>query len=878
MRSAHLRLLIALLVAAAPAALQAQRVVTTPADGSRAAGPLHRTLFGDGYRDAWAVPITVPVLDLDGFAGGLTAFQEGGNQSRTLRLRGADGKVYMFRSTRKFEPRNLPEDVKETPAGSLIHDQSSSMHPTGHLLVSGLQVASGVLHPVPNLYVLPDHPRLGEFRKTFAGLMGQLEERPQDYDDRPELNFGGAEKLVSAGTLIRNLEESMEDYLDERAYLRARLIDFLVGDTDRGADQWEFARFDDGDRDVYRPIPRDRDYAFMNSDGLLIRLISMAYPKLVLYNERFAGLQSYMFMTREFDRAHLSELSWADWQNVVTDLQNRLTDRVIDSAIMRMPPEHRQLTGPHFAASLQARRDQLLDYARRYFHVINEEAVVFGSDERERAEIDRHSDGSVTVRIYREGQGGDLAGTNGVHEPAWQRRFAPGETSEIRVHLERGDDRAIVRGTAARTIDVRVMGGEGDDVLIDSTSGPGSRTVTTFYDAHGNNTLVPGSHTRVSRKPYVTQQPAPDDDDDDEPKPKRIAQEERRGRYQDLMNSEGGFIESKTRSAWTRDWGESKGLQPAVELHEGSGIVVGVGYGLTDFGFRRVPYETRYALTGMVSPTTGRLGAQLVWDRHPENSRWSFGLLARATQFEANRFFGWGNDSPYDDVSGSLVVRDQLTVHPALRYTFDQGFFSAGPLARWTKLQPETGSVADALITDESASHFGARADFVLNTTDNPALPRRGFSLSTVGLAFENHGVAHGTAATYIAIGSPVLALRAGGSKVFGAQFLPDAAFIGGQATLRGYRYNRFAGDAALFGGAELRIPLTRAVLFTRGDLGVLALADAGRVWFDGESDGGWHTGFGGGLWFHTIGQTISVSYAKGEDEGRFYFKLGAPF
>jgi hypothetical protein len=158
--SAHLRLLTATLLLVWPAALHAQRQVTAPADPGHAAGGLHRTFFGDGYRAVWAVPITVPVLDLDRFAGGLTAFQEGGNQSRTLRLRGADGKVYMFRSTRKFLPRNLPEDVQGTPAGKLIHDQSSAMHPTGHLLVSGLQLSSGVLHPEPTLYVLPDHPRL----------------------------------------------------------------------------------------------------------------------------------------------------------------------------------------------------------------------------------------------------------------------------------------------------------------------------------------------------------------------------------------------------------------------------------------------------------------------------------------------------------------------------------------------------------------------------------------------------------------------------------------------------------------------------------------------------------------------------------------------
>ena len=442
MRRAELRLIAATLFLALPGALDAQRIVTMPADAGHAASPFHRTLFGTGYRQVWTVPINVQVLDLNTFDGGLTAFQEGGNQSRTLRLRAPSGKVYQFRSTKKFLPRAMPDDLQDTPAGDLIHDQSSAMHPTGHLLVSGLQTAAGVLHSVPTLYVLPDDPRLGKFRKDYAGLMGQLEERPQDYDNE-KLNFAGAEKVQDAEKMLENFEESMEGYLDAHEYLRARLIDMLVGDTDRGADQWEFARFDEGERERYRPVPRDRDYAFMNSDGFVIRLVSMAYPKLVLFNEKFAGLSAYLFMTREFDRTHLSELSWADWEQVINGIQTTLTDRAIDNAIMRMPPEHRQLSGPHFAASLKARRDNLREFAREFYQVVSEEAVVFASDERERAEIDRHADGSVTVRLYREGEGGEVAGTNGTHTPAWQRRFMPEETSEIRVFLERGNDRAV---------------------------------------------------------------------------------------------------------------------------------------------------------------------------------------------------------------------------------------------------------------------------------------------------------------------------------------------------------------------------------------------------------------------------------------------------
>ena len=38
---------------------------------------LHRLVFGSNYRDLWALPITMPVLDLDAYAGGLKPKERG---------------------------------------------------------------------------------------------------------------------------------------------------------------------------------------------------------------------------------------------------------------------------------------------------------------------------------------------------------------------------------------------------------------------------------------------------------------------------------------------------------------------------------------------------------------------------------------------------------------------------------------------------------------------------------------------------------------------------------------------------------------------------------------------------------------------------------
>ncbi|HVH13928.1 MAG TPA: BamA/TamA family outer membrane protein, partial [Longimicrobium sp.] len=116
-----------------------------------------------------------------------------------------------------------------------------------------------------------------------------------------------------------------------------------------------------------------------------------------------------------------------------------------------------------------------------------------------------------------------------------------------------------------------------------------------------------------------------------------------------------------------------------------------------------------------------------------------------------------------------------------------------------------------------------------------------------------------------------------GGRRVWGAFPFFESAFLGGGSTLRGYTGQRFAGDAMVFGGTELRVPVLRANLGLRGTLGLIGLADAGRVWFDGESDGDWHTAAGAGVFFHAAGQAAYVTVARG-DRTTLNFGLGMPF
>ncbi|MES1259163.1 MAG: BamA/TamA family outer membrane protein, partial [Gemmatimonadota bacterium] len=112
----------------------------------------------------------------------------------------------------------------------------------------------------------------------------------------------------------------------------------------------------------------------------------------------------------------------------------------------------------------------------------------------------------------------------------------------------------------------------------------------------------------------------------------------------------------------------------------------------------------------------------------------------------------------------------------------------------------------------------------------------------------------------------PFLGLRVGGKKVFGDAPIQDAAYVGGDGSIRTRYPQSLGGDASLYGTAELRIPVVKFTLLLPANAGLLATQDVGRVWVKGESPGGWHSAFGGGFWVGVNNLTADIRVMRAED------------
>ncbi|NNE48451.1 MAG: BamA/TamA family outer membrane protein [Rhodothermales bacterium] len=842
------------------------------------AGPLHRWIFGTEYRDIWGIPVKIEVMDISKFAGGLTPIKKGGfGQTTSLHMRGTDGIRYVFRSLDKDPARGLPDDLRHTFVGNVVNDQISSQHPYASLIIPKLSDALGILHVTPTLYVMPNDPVLGEFQEEFAGLVGAIEERPNEGPDG-EPGFAGSTKVSSSSGMFDDLEKDARQRVDAVSFLRARLFDVYVGDRDRHFDQWRWARMENADGSYrWLPVPKDRDQAFKINDGLMMSLTRIYQRQYVSFSGRYPSIEGASFNGREMDRRLLVGLKKAVWDSVAADMEQRLTDTVIVEAVSNLPAEIYAFHGKELEDQLKTRRDQLRQMSDDYYSLLAKYVDLHSTDEDDVAEIERLASGAVHVKVL----------TSGV--PYFDRTFLPEETKEIRILTHGGSDRITVRGDSETSIKLRILPGGGDDVMVDSSFVRGSGGETLFYDDRGDNSVILGKRSKLDEsKPHERHPdelflpPAPEDDE------ARMAQ----------------------------SWGRYTYPLALVYYAPDHGAIAGAGGFVVKHGWRKLPFKYRWQTMAQFSTSgRGKIATGLSFPN--ASSKLSVTLSAYYSGLEFVRFFGFGNETdPVGDFPGEDFDSEfYRTRHTDLFFSpsldIDLGgktSLELGPAVQFVGVRSD----ADELLGQPFAqqSFFGSDDDLVLvsgnaslqiDTRDNPGAAASGFHLHAGGKLVPrvlgvddeardegSYGRIFGSAAAYFTPGNaaknPMVALRVGGEKVLGDfDDVPfyEAAFIGGAKNVRGFRENRFAGDAAVYGNAEVRLKVIRVKLIFPWDVGVHGLVDAGRVWYE-EGDGAdkIHTAFGGGLWLGILNrtQTISFSVASSDEETLFYARAGFHF
>jgi hypothetical protein len=861
-------LLLALFTVTAPAGGAETRTVT--ADPELEKSSFHTFWWGDGYRDLWTTPIEMEVLDLRKEAGGLEIVRRvGGFQTPGLALKGADGRSYTFRSVKKDLIASIPVEWQETVVAERVQDQSAASHPGAFAFMNALPPPfPWADQPPQRLVVMPDDPILGEHRELFANMLGTFGEFPLPAEKgRP--GFLGATEILSSTDLWYRWLEGPENRVDTELFLRYRIADLWTGNWDRHSGQWRWARLPG--KETWRPIAEDPDYVFVHFGGALLAFARGGAPKLVAFKEEISPMEGMAFNGSDIDRWVLTDLDREAFLRETRKMQSELTDEVIDNALKAMPKEWYDLSGKELGEMLRKRRDKLEEGVERYYRWLAREVNIHGNNRDEVARVLRGDDGSVEITLGLDEEGA---------EPYYRRRFEPKETKEVRLYLHDGNDRVVSEGKPGGGVKVRVIGGPGDDTVDDSRGGG-----TKLYDFEGKNEVIEGKGTKVDERPWENPFPS-------EANP---------------------WLEPRDFGSW---W-----LMEGYAWWENDlGLYFNGGFNKTKWGFRKFPHD-RF-IRASVGYSTKRGSGDVRYEDSfcRTNSDFCATSSLKFSGISSLNFFGFGNDTVKID---ELDDRDFYEVEQNLfrgTQTVDWKPTGQSKLYSGVRLQYTDENSSDTLIAETQPygdGEFGQAGlilglDWDSRMPDKTLLPaaqvsretkekpkeaaRTGITVGIEGSLYpkvwdveDTFGSLEGEVAGTLQLGRGrnttgrvVFAARVGGRKVWGYFPWHDAAFIGGSRSNRGLASQRLAGDESLYGNAEVRLHLFSITNVLPTRWWVLGLADAGRVWVDGESSDEWHPSYGAGLVVELMAtpHKLRVEWARNEDDdtNRFYLSLGFSF
>lgn len=789
-------------------------------------GTLHRLLLGTNYRRAWATPVTLPVFDISRTQGGFRVLQRGGGmQTKSLRLADASGHEWVLRTIQKDPTSALPPNLRETIARPVLQDEISASHPFSALAVPPLAQAAGVPHANPRVVYVPDDLALDTYRADFAQTVCLLEERNP-----------GDGKSISTPKLLDALEDDNDNQVDERALLRARMLDLLIGDWDRHEDQWRWCSRKTATGNVYYPIPRDRDQVFFRANGLFPTIAAAPWlqPKLQGFRAELANVDGFMYNARFLDRLFLPGLNAQDWVEEITALQAAWTDAVLARAIDRLPAPIRQQAGPQLLALLKTRRGWLRQEGLTYYRFLARAVDIPGSDKTELFRVEHRANGQVAVSVFKITKRGERA------QRLYYRVFDPAVTHEIRLYGRGGNDQfEVINAPSANAgrpdpsrLVVRLIGGAGNDRFTVAEGVAKPRIYDLSTEA---NELPPAGRASLHTAP--------------DPAVNRY--DPHAFRYDRLAPL------------------------ASVGYNLDDGLLLGVGAQWTHHGFRKDPYASMQRL--LVRRALATKAVSIRYDGQfthliGQNDLW-LSAVVKAPDNVTN-FFGTGNETVYDKSRGIRYYRTRynlITLTPLLRRRLSNQFdLTAGPVFQHFRLdgdendgrfiQQYVGQLPNPATFLTQENYAGLQLGFQLDTRDNSALPTRGVLWHTTLLGLQgfsdqpNHLTQLRTDFTLTNRvgrgGRLLLTNRLGGGLTYGKPAFYQLLYLGGHDNLRGFRNYRFAGNHAFYHNIEARLKLFdfSSYLFP-GSVGLLAFNDLGRVWLRGESSARWHAGYGGGLY-----------------------------
>ncbi len=825
-----------------------------------------KTVWGSKYKKAYSTPVNSKVALLDTLFGGLTVVRENAEKGyKSLLLSDSIGNTYRMRAMAKnalslsklisFEKPDADQDIIEeskTPKEAFNNEFYTASHPYAVLAIPTLAKAIDVFFTSPQVFYVPKQPSLQKYNKNFGDELYLISVEPSEKSEG-EQTFQYPDDVKTTDDILTKVRAGGDINLDEENYIKSRLFDMLIGDWDREADHWRWAEYyNKFSKNVYVPIPKNRDDAFSSIDGNILDIASSIFSgnrQNHVYSENLPDLKWFNAEGVILDRALLERSGRNTWLQAAKNIEANLTDAVIDQAFSTVPIEVRDESLTNIISTLKKRRDNLSDIADRYYTFLAKQQTLVGTDSNDVFKITRLPKGETNVKMYSTNNGK-------LSDTIIDRTYKYEDTNELWIYGLNGDDTFEVDNEGQNLIYIRGIGGRG----LDSYKLNEGRRVK-IYDQQSFLSNVISKHGGSLR-------------------------------FTDVYNL--------NTYDYRKQIERSNTFASALGYNPDDGLRVGLQYVYEVNNFQRNPFSQKHIVTGGYYANTSTFDLQYDGEFANIKDGLNLSLGARATSPNyVNNFFGIGNEtSNFDNTLGFDYNRVGVqTLGLNVGLVRNSAFGSVFKLQ--TRFDAITATNLSSNFLDENniietdkTNYFGTlEGIYRYRSYDNPANP-------TLGMMFDlNAGVTDNFRETERFYGflktrlgfynvlerSRHLVLKSNlkyETNIGGKYEFYQAANLGGESGLRGFREERFSGKSALVASGDLRYGFNefKIGLFPI-QIGIYGGADVGRVWLkEGDSEK-WHNSYGGGLWINGAGGlNATFSTFASKEEVRLTFGLGFNF
>lgn len=801
---------------------------------------LYNWMWGKHYVDLYFLPIKAQSLIINNYDGGLVFDKNIDALSGNLFHNKEKDQYYLIKplnSPSSFFQSSFFQNIynkklyKDTYLGNFIKEAVTIDNPFSFLIADNLASKIALNPNTGGLYQVVSQEGdtlLDSSNLPINNELVALLKLP----DLDSVNF-----IAGIKPILKKIQNNSAR-IDQKAYIRSRIFDMLIGDWNKIPENWGWVTplsADSSKTLIYTPVVLDRSHSFSKVDGVffkrLLKMLGLSF--ITNYQSNIKDVKSFNRLGFPIDLALTANSTEEDWIREATNIQTILNDKFIDSVFVSLPNELQSQTFEIIKVNLKHRRDLLKLFTQDYYSKLQKTPIIVGTNADESFIVDTDSLGNLKIQMYRN------------REKFFDKTYQSNLTKKIWLYPMGGTNTLSINKNNSK-VKLAVIGGGGDNTYnVVKSKG------VEVYEKQSNG-------NKIDSLQYL----------------------------QTIVVKDDSILKyDYTKYRYTKF-----NITPIGLYDSDLGFNIGSSISYTVYDLKRFPFTSQHQLSFDYS---NGFTYQGIFPSY--NPKKSFHLLAfvSAPSYFYN-FFGYGNQTEsYSDERKryNRVHIEKYLITPAYYYQLNkyQELSIGTSLQAYKVRNPKGNNRYINTVYSNNDDIFKAKYYLDLNlsytlkkdlntwVTDFEVETQLGWNLNLNDLSRNYAYIGANLGFNVNLTKRLVLATELRGKALLSDKYTFYQAVT---TELRGFRQNRFIGRQSFYQYTDLRFDMGRLNNpFTPLKYGVFVGVDHGRVWYSDENSKKWHVSYGGGFWLTIFrDMTGKFSYFSSSDERRFMFELGLAF